>query len=223
MGNLFYLLFLGTLWLTPPVTDGEAVTLTVQFRATDGAPLGGETVILERLPDAAAMEPACITQNDGTCQWFVAPGLYQVRFPAYTLDDLSALALAEGGLNGLGVTVGESAIRYAFTVQDDGHVYFDATPDAAAPTPRLPAQFGVSGGVMISRAVSLVAEPRATATSTQAEANALGTRPQPGWQTVIAIGGGMFLGLIVWLGQRYRNGAFTKPEAVQPQETEDMR
>jgi len=223
MGNIFYLLLLSSIWLAPPVLAGESVTLTIQLRAADGTPLMGESVILEQLPDAAAEGPECQTNQEGLCTWPVAPGLYQVRFPAYALDDLSALALAEGGLSGLGVTVGESAIRYAFTVQDDGHVYFDATPDAAAPTPRLPTQFGVSGGVVLSPAVSQVTEPQVTATSTQAEANALGTRLQPGWQMVIAIGGGIFLGLIVWLGQRYLNGAFTKPKAVQSQETEEVR
>ncbi len=227
MGNIFYLLFLGCIWLAPPVLAGEAVTLTIQLRATDGTPLVGEPVLLEQLPDAAAMEPACITQNDGTCQWFVLPGLYQVRFPAYTLDDISTLALAEGGLSGLGITVGESAIRYAFTVQADDHVYFDATPDAAAPTPRLPTKTGLSGGVIISPAMSLVTVSQVITTpavpETQAEANPFVAEPQMGWQSLIPIGGGIFLGLIVWLGQRYLNGAFTKPKAVQPQETEEVR
>lgn len=227
MGNLFYLLILGTLWLTPPVADGEAVTLTVQLRAIDGAPLGGETVILERLPDAAAEGPLCQTDPDGLCTWLVAPGLYQVRFPAYNLDDLSALALAEGGLSGLGVTVGESAIRYAFTVQDDGHVYFDATPDAAAPTPRHPAKTDLSGGVVISPAMSLVMEPKITITraipGAQAEANALQAEPPMGWPSLIPIGGGVFFGVVIWLGHRYLKGDFTKPPEARKQEQEEVK
>ena len=196
MGNTFYLLLLSSIWLASPVLAGESVTLTIQLRATDGTPLVGEPVILEQLPDAAALDPQCQTNPEGLCTWLVAPGLYQVRFPAYTLDDLSALALAEGGLSGLGITVGESTIRYGFTVQTDGHVYFDATPDAAAPTPRLPLQMSLSGGVVISPVLSLVTASQVTATpvmsGTQAEVNALATRPQPGWQMVIAIGAAFF-------------------------------
>ena len=221
-----------SLWLFSlvPVTYAPVsreVALTIQLRASDGAPLVGEDIILEQLPDAAAEGPECQTNQEGLCTWLVAPGLYQVRFLAYTLDDLSALALAEGGLSGLGVTVGESAIRYAFTVQADGHVYFDAMPNAAAPTPRLPVQTDLSGGVVISSAMSLVTPSQVTSTPVmpepQAGAVARDARPQSGWQTVIAIGGGLFLGVMVWLSQRYRNGAFTKPKAVQAQETEEVR
>jgi len=206
MGHLFYLLFLGTLWLTPPVADGEAVTLTVQLRATDGAPLGGETIILERLPDAAAEGPLCLTDPEGLCTWSVAPGLYQVRFPAYTLDDISALALAEGGLSGLGVTVGDSAIRYAFTVQDDGHVYFDATPDAAASTPRLPTKTDLSGGVVISPAMSLVTEPKITITPVSLLPEPEESTSSKAWW--MGLGGGVALGFTGWFIGHYWPGTF---------------
>ena len=206
MGNLFYLLILGTLWLTQPVADGEAMTLTVQLRATDGAPLAGETIILERLPDAAALDPQCQTDPEGLCTWLVAPGLYQVRFPAYALDDLSALALAEGGLSGLGVTVGESAIRYAFTVQDDGHVYFDATPDAAAPTPRLPIKTDLSGGVIISPAMSLVTEPTITITPVSLLPKPEEATPSIAWW--MWLGGGVALGFTGWFIGHYWPATF---------------
>lgn len=206
MSNLFYLLILGTLWLTPPVADGEAVTLTVQLRATDGAPLGGETVILERLPDAAAISPECQTNQGGLCTWQVTRGLYQVRFPAYTLDDLSALALAEGGLSGLGVTVGEEALRYAFTVQEDGHVYFDATPDAAAPTPRLPIESDLSGGVFISPAMSLVTEPKITITPVSLLPEPEEATPSIAWW--MWLGGGVALGFTGWFIRQYWSRVF---------------
>ena len=199
MSNLFYLFILGTLWLTPPVADGEAVTLTVQLRATDGAPLGGKAVILERLPDAAAEGPLCQTDPEGLCAWSVAPGLYQVRFPAYTLDDLSALALAEGGLSGLGITIGETAIRYAFTVQDDGHVYFDATPDAAAPTPRLP------------QAEAVVGDAPATPIHPVLSGTVAPNPPVRAW--VWWLGGGVMLGCVSWVGWHWGQGRFSTPRA----------
>lgn len=230
MMKALYLLFLWVTLFTPVAyaQGSNEVALTIQLRASDGAPLGGVTVILERLPDAAARSPECQTNQGGLCTWSVAPGLYQVRFPVYTLDDLSALALAEGGLSGLGVTVGESAIRYAFTVQDDGHVYFDATPDAAVPTPRLPIQTDLSGGVIISPAQNLVTESEAVVTATvannHAEANALDVESPPWWHRLTPIGAGIFLGVIGWLGQRYLNGAFTKPSQTgRLQEKEEVR
>ena len=188
------------------VSDSPEVALTVQLRAADGQPLAGVTVILERLPDAAAMEPACITQNDGTCQWFVLPGLYQVRFPAYTLDDLSALALAEGGLSGLGLTIGDEEIRYGFTVQEDGHVYFDATPDAAAPTPRLPTETDLAGGVFISRVVRGVTEPTTTSTPVTQWPEPEKTTPFRVWW--LWPGAGVTLGFMIWFIRQYWSRVF---------------
>jgi len=208
MGNIFYLLFLGFIWLAPPVLTKEGVTLTIQLRATDGAPLVGEPVILEQLPDAAALDPQCQTDPEGLCTWLVAPGLYQVRFPAYTLDNLSALALAEGGLSGLGITVGESTIRYGFTVQADGHVYFDATPDAAAPTPRHPAETDLSGGVVISPVVGLVTKPQITITPVSLLPEPEEATPSIAWW--MWLGGGVTLGFTSWFSWRYW------PETLNP-------
>ena len=209
MQNAFYLFFLGFIWLTPiaRVQAGDDVALTIQLRASDGKPLAGETVILEQLPDAAAIQPACQTDRNGLCTWFVTPGLYQVQFLAYELDDISALALAEGGLSGLGITIGESAIRYAFTVPADGHVYFDATPDAAAPTPRLPTQTGLSGGAVFSQVVDLVMPPATTATPVMPLPEPEKSAPSIPWG--LWLGGGIALGFMGWLGSRYRRGAFT--------------
>lgn len=166
------------------VPDSPEVALTVQLRAADGQPLTGVTVILEQLPDAAALTPVCTTDEAGTCQWFVPAGLYQVRFPAYTLDDLSALALAEGGLSGLGLTIGDEEIRYGFTVQEDGHIYFDATPDAAAPTPRLPLAEAVMGGVP------------ATPTQAVIQGEAAPDSPTRAWVGWLV--GGVIVGSISW-------------------------
>ncbi len=209
MMNGIYLLLLSFLWLVPmaQAQDDDRVALTIQLRASDGTPLVGAAVILEQLPDAAAMRPDCLTHSDGTCQWFVTPGLYQVRFPAYSFDDLSALALAEGGLSGLGVTVGEEAIRYAFTVQDDGHVYFDATPDAAAPTPRLPTQTDLSGGVVVSPVIRQTTEPAEIATPVMLLPGPEKTTLVPPWW--LWLGSGVVLGIISWLGARYWRGAHT--------------
>lgn len=166
------------------VSDSPEVALTVQLRAADGQPLAGVTVILERLPDAAAIDPLCQTDPEGLCVWSVAPGLYQVRFPAYTLDDLSALALAEGGLSGLGLTIGDEEIRYAFTVQEDGHVYFDATPDAAAPTQRLPLAEAVMGGIPATPTQAVIQGETAPDSP---------TRAWVGWLV-----GGVIVGSISW-------------------------
>ena len=207
MGNTIYLLLLSFIWLAHPVLTKEAVTITIQLRATDGTPLVGESVILEQLPDAAALSPACQTDNEGTCQWLVTSGLYQVRFPAYSLDAQTELALAEGGLEGLGITVGAEAIRYAFTVQTDGRVYFDATPDAAAPAPRLPTETDLSGGVVVSPVIRLTTEPVATATPVMLPPGSEKATLVPPWWPWL--GGGVVLGIISWLGTRYWRRAHT--------------
>ncbi len=211
MLNGIYLLLVSFLWLVPmaQARDDDRVALTLQLRTSDGTPLVGATVILEQLPDAAAMSPDCLTHSDGTCQWFVAPGLYQVRFPAYSLDDLSALALAEGGLSGLGVNVGEEAISYHFTLQEDGHIYFDATPDAAAPAPRLPTQTDLSGGVLISEVMRQVTDPEAIATPVMLLPEPEKATLVPSWWLWLA--GGVVLSFIGWLVSRYRRRALTTP------------
>lgn len=125
---------------------GDTVTLTVRLRAADGKPVAGEPVVLQWLPDEDVVPPSCRTNATGACTWLVARGLYQVLF-ARPLDGVSALALAEGGLSGFGLTVGDEAITYHFTVHDDGRVYFDAAPDAEMPVPIIPTPELLQGGV----------------------------------------------------------------------------
>jgi hypothetical protein len=125
--------------------DG-AVTLTVQLRAANGQPVIDETASLQRLPDEEEILPACRTDSMGRCTWQVERGLYQVLFDR-PLDGVSALALAEGGLRGFGLTVGGEDIAYDFTFHDDGHVYFDAEPQAARPVPIIPTPELLMGGV----------------------------------------------------------------------------
>ena len=197
------------------VSDSPEVALTVQLRAANGQPLAGVTVILEQLPDAAAIDPLCQTDPEGLCVWSVAPGLYQVRFPAYTLDDLSALALAEGGLSGLGVTVGDDPITYHFTLQDDGHVYFDADPDSTRPSPRIPSRIGLSGGVAKTPTLLLSPEPDATALVTTLLPESEVSLSQPRSAVLVWIGGGLLLGLVGWTGFQYLNGSLTMPETHQ--------
>lgn len=215
MGNIFYFLLLSSIWLAPLRWAGEGVTLTIQLRAEDGTPLVGEPVILEQLPDAAALGPECQTNQEGLCIWLVAPGLYQVRFPAYTLDDLSALALAEGGFSGLGVTVGDEPITYHFTRQEDGHVYFDADPDSPRPSPRIPSRLGLSGGVAMTPTLLLSPEPEATALVNTLLPESEVSLSQPRSAVLVWIGSGLLLGLVGWTAFQYLNGSLTMPERHQ--------
>lgn len=144
-------LFLLSIWLlVTPMTQAQPdkMTLTLQVRLGDGSPVAREEVTLIALPAYEAVTPPCFTDENGRCQWQVRRGLYEVRFSSYTLDDISALAVAEGGLNNFGITVGDNDITYAFTFQADGHVYFDAAPDSAVPQPIVPelADLGITGG-----------------------------------------------------------------------------
>lgn len=125
---------------------GDTVTLTVRLRAADDKPVAGEPVVLQRLPDEEEGLPACRTDASGRCSWQVPHGLYQLLFDR-PLDSVSALALAEGGLRGFGLTVGGEDIAYHFTLQGDGRVYFDAAPEAALPVPIIPTPEPLLGGV----------------------------------------------------------------------------
>lgn len=126
-------------------TGNEPVALSIRLRAADGSPVAGESVTLQRLPDEEPILPACTTDAQGTCTWYVGRGLYQVLFER-PLDEVSALALAEGGLHGFGLTVGEAPIAYHFILHNDGRVYFDAAPEAARPAPIIPTLDLLHGG-----------------------------------------------------------------------------
>lgn len=136
----------------------------ISLRLADGSAVVGEAVILERLPEGEAVMPACTTDAFGRCTWYTGRGLYQVIFTR-PLDDISLLAVAEGGLQGLGITVGEADITYHFTFHTDGRVYFDTTPDTARPTPFIPVGDTLQGGVAPTSVATDLA-PTATTPST---------------------------------------------------------
>lgn len=118
-------------------TESDLVALTIRLRAPNGDPVEGEAVTLQRLPTEEIVPPVCTTDEEGTCTWYAGRGLYQLLFER-PLDDVSALALAEGGLRGFGLTVGEAAITYHFTLHSDHLIYFDAAPEAPVPAPIIP-------------------------------------------------------------------------------------
>ncbi|MCI0398021.1 MAG: hypothetical protein L0332_07490 [Chloroflexi bacterium] len=115
--------------------EAGQVRLHIRLRDSSGAAVAGELVLLQRLPEGAPI--ACATDANGLCGWTAGRGLYQLLFNR-PLDHISALAVAEGGLAGFGVTVGDEPITYHFTFHTDGHVYFDAAPEAAVPEPIIP-------------------------------------------------------------------------------------
>ena len=129
-----YIFCLLGFWQT--VMAQREVPLTVSLRDSAGTPIVGERVVLEQFPAGTAV--SCTSDAQGLCAWMVTPGLYQLLF-ARSLDEITAVAVAEGGLRGLGITVGETPITYSFTFHSDGHVYFDAAPTAAQPQPIIPA------------------------------------------------------------------------------------
>lgn len=144
--RVLYLICIYLILLPNSTQAQEDVQLRIRLRYTDGTAVFGETVILERLPALRqaqgdtlrqAQDDACTTDTYGACTWSVTPGLYQVLFTR-PLDDLSSLAVAEGGLTGFGLTVGDGDIAYHFTFHIDGRVYFDAAPDSAVPLPIIP-------------------------------------------------------------------------------------
>lgn len=177
----------------------EPVRLTIRLRTSDGAAVVGETVRLERLPEAEPVAPACRTSPQGECTWSVPQGLYQVSFTRPP-DEVSAQALAEGGLTGLGLTVGTADITYPFTFHSDGHVYFDASPEAAVPSPLIPPVAALSGGLELSATPSPppaqpvdVTATRSPESATPEKAASEATPGHP-WRLIRFIGGGLVIG-----------------------------
>jgi hypothetical protein len=175
----------------------EPVWLEIRLRDAGGAAVVGERVILERLPEEEPMP--CVTDGAGACVWRVGRGLYQVIF-ARPLDQISALALAEGGLRGFGLTVGQTDIVYHFTVHSDGRAYFDAAPEAAVPAPLIPAFDALHGGVaptpiLPQMAVAPTATPRPAAAPDAADPAPTGQA----WPLLAFLGGGLLLGGILHL------------------------
>lgn len=125
----------GSLLPAAPLAATPAVPVTIVVRTATGAPVIGEEVRLIHHPSLTT--ETAVTNRDGHCVFHVPRGLYEVAFTP-PLDDVSALAVAEGGLHHFGITVGDAAISYHFTFDTDGHVYFDDTPQAATPSPIKP-------------------------------------------------------------------------------------
>lgn len=111
------------------------VPVTIALRYADGAPVAGEEVRLTSHPSLTT--ETAVTNTGGQCVFNISRGLYEVAFTP-RLDEVSALAVAEGGLHGFGITVGDEAITYHFTFQANGHVYFDSAPEAVTPVPIKP-------------------------------------------------------------------------------------
>ncbi len=139
MNRLFLIVLIAiiTLHFSQPdhLAAQTAVPVTIVIRTADGAPAIGEEVRLIHHPSLTT--ETAVTNTGGQCLFHVPRGLYEVAFTP-RLDAVSALAVAEGGLHGFGITVGDMAITYHFTFQADSRVYFDDTPEAATPSPIKP-------------------------------------------------------------------------------------
>ena len=204
----------GALLPTAARGQGETVALTVQLRTAGGEPVAGEPVELQRLPDEEVIQPPCSTDDTGRCTWQVGRGLYQVLFER-PLDDVSALALAEGGLRGFGLTVGAEAITYHFTFHDDGHAYFDAAPEAGRPVPIIPTPELLHGGVAPTPTAEPAGEILAEAEPPATEGDGAGeTLPEPAenvnsglrWRLILFVGVGLVVGggLHLWSRRKER-------------------
>ncbi len=187
------------------VALAQNTPLQIKVRDYTGTAVSGETVTLERLPEEEPILPTCTTDTNGICTWYVGRGLYQVVF-SHPLDKVSALALAEGGLRGFGLTVGEADVTYHFTFHNDDHVYFDASPDLPVPSPIIPSLLALQGGAVPTPALSQVGvaitNPTATATNHPLK-TAESAQPSP-WPTLSFVLSGILLGggLHIWFHKR---------------------
>jgi hypothetical protein len=186
----------------------EDVQLHVRLRYSDGTAVFDETVVLEgdTLRQAQddvlrqVQDNACTTDINGLCTWSVPPGLYQLLFTR-PLDDLSALALAEGGLDGFGLTVGLSDIVYHFTFHSDSRVYFDAAPESVLPSPIIPEPDDLHSWFTPTPAVTAEAAPPMESTTmpsvgvTTTEGAVTDRRWQPLLFVLfgVGLGGGLYL------------------------------
>lgn len=201
--------------------QAQSVRLEIRLRDGAGAPVAGESVTLQRLPEEADVQPACVTGAAGSCVWQVRRGLYQLLF-ARPLDDVSALALAEGGLRGFGLTVGEADVTYHFTLQADGRIYFDAAPEAAIPAAIIPSFDSLQGGAAPTPAITFTdAAPTAmielapvveTAVPSAAPdfAGETAVTGPSSWRILLALGLGLALGGGLHLYSRRQPNRLTK-------------
>jgi hypothetical protein len=175
------------------------------------------------LPEEEAVPPTCLTDAVGRCTWHINRGLYQVLFER-PLDDISTLALAEGGLRGLGITVGDEDIIYHFTFHSDGRVYFDAAPDAAIPSAIMPVGDVLQGGIKPT-----LTPPPSTSLRTESglgESMPETSTPEPtvepetaveptsssSWHLILFIGGGLVIGGGLHLLRRRSESALSLPK-----------
>lgn len=171
--------------------------LQIRLRTSDGTAVTGETIILEQLPEEEPVSPDCIADANGECTWYVKRGLYQVLFTR-PLDDISALAVAEGGLRGFGVTVGDEDLAYHFTFHSDGRVYFDAAPEAAVPSPIIPVGDLLHGGTAPTPTLIVIEDEPVEETPTPEPISVPDTAVDVisgnSWRLILFIGGGLVIG-----------------------------
>ena len=206
----------------------EETAVHASLRMADGTAVVGETVTLERLPEGNLILPSCFTDANGRCTWYVSRGLYQVLFTR-PLDDISSLAVAEGGLQGLGITVGDEAITYHFTFHTDGRVYFDTTPEADRPTPFIPTEAIEQGSirptVTASSPASLTATLPTTNTipvaATPTLDTAVANTPIKAWRVLIFIAVGLIIGGVIHLWSQKHPKTDKKTTRLPDQETKN--
>ncbi len=188
-----------TSWLLLGQPPGDApVRLQLRLRESAGAPVVGTVVQIRRMPDGLPALSACQSNAQGLCTWSVSPGLYQVSFDR-PLDPVTSAAVAEGGLTGLGLTVGQEDIIYHFVFYTDGHVYFDSAPAATMPVPIIPTWDDLHGDAFpittISHSELPAKTPWLTATPYPDDEVASGKKDvHASWQLLSCIGLGVALG-----------------------------
>lgn len=198
--------------------------LQIRLRHSNGTAVVGETIILQRLPEEKPITPNCTTNTNGECVWYVGRGLYQVLFER-PLDNISSLAVAEGGLRGLGVTVGEENIAYHFTFHSDGRVYFDAAPEAAIPSPIIPIGEMLHGGIASTPVPVGVDDELVEETATPEPTNIPDTTARTisgsSWRLILFIGGGLVIGGGLHLWSRKKQTANQKNEKLKDSRPND--
>lgn len=122
-----------------PAHAPSSILVTIQLRDSQGLGLAGVAVLILRPPENE-LANGCTTDATGRCQVALGRGIYAVNIAHSALSELNQLAVAEGGLGDLGITVGGEAITYGFVVAADGYLYFDAAPQAAQPEPIFPTE-----------------------------------------------------------------------------------
>jgi hypothetical protein len=214
---------LGVLLATGGVqAQAGKTSLTLWLRDSQGTAVSGESLLLLGVPEEMSQPAGCVTDADGRCTWSVRRGIYQVIF-SRPLDPVSALAVAEGGLRGLGVTVGDTAVAYHFTFHSDGSVYFDAAPETVVPQPLIPTGEMLHGGVWPTptaplAALTAVAMPAGTPPPLSPSVPAAARYPTPAQvaRLLFFLGGGLLIG---WGFYRYGQQTGRHQPAPQPDQT----